>query len=674
MFAATRVMAAGKAGLESLPYFVDELLAQGITQLAPWAADHSGDQIEGLNEMVRERREGAWQTIYEIGDPDTKIGVPLTPADTAAQRLLHRVNRPAVASTQLADHPALLAALCRTDIQRYCRQTIDLWDRFKWENGISDGQQLAVVIPYCPEGPTSGTVGMYLGAALRKHFIDLHRGDELVVWGIELCPPINEDNTGKLDALALRNVFRGFVARQELLEGLPLTGNPDDSQRHRPFDITIVFDGGMSRTPFGDINELHQALDRAAAQTTACLLLGAAGGDVAESSNWLKGADESRGERWNAYMVHVVSERSYNRACRYLNYQVRLPWHRDREQWDKAKTAQQKEAFLRRVDTEIIPAWEKEKDSWVKDKVQSLVDLANKARAVKWDKSIAKTITRNDKTVDGILKEAVGADAYWYSEIQRPAPNNTTVRDEPFCVNIILPERLRRQAAEQMKDNETPSPISNFLGSSNNEIQQRIEEHFTQVLRRNDRLSPTADSQALFEQIIAIAITSQATEGNADFQPAREKMEDFLGPERRGRDGVFNSLTFNLPQWRQSGEEENDSNTEQRRGLSWRLKGVDFAVPVEYTFLTLARCRPQDGFMDTSTYDRLKAAHDEVTSDRRRWQEYAHYYGVKPPAAMLSATPDAPAEATSPNSSAETSPLKEPNGHQPAANFAEQQA
>ena len=67
MFAAARVMAAGKAGLESLPYFVDELLAQGIPQLAPWAADHTAAQIDKLNRDIQSQRTGRWRGIYGLG-------------------------------------------------------------------------------------------------------------------------------------------------------------------------------------------------------------------------------------------------------------------------------------------------------------------------------------------------------------------------------------------------------------------------------------------------------------------------------------------------------------------------------------------------------------------------------------------------------------------------------
>ena len=218
MFAAIRVMAAGKAGLESLPYFVDELLAQDITQLSPWAVDHSTQQLDELQDATREKRIGVWRKVYEIGagEPGALMRSDMVPN----QRLLKRIN-PLASDTGLADSPAQLAAWCRLNIRQHCRDTASLWDKFQYENGITSDRQLAVVIPYCPEGPTSGTVGMYLGAALRKHFSDMGRAGELVVWGIEICPPVDFDETRGLDTLAVQNVFRGYVAREELLQGYP---------------------------------------------------------------------------------------------------------------------------------------------------------------------------------------------------------------------------------------------------------------------------------------------------------------------------------------------------------------------------------------------------------------------------------------------------------------------
>lgn len=666
MFAAARVMAAGKAGLESLPYFVDELQAQGITQLAPWAADHSTTQLDELDKMVRERQQGAWREIFSTA-PELQIGITLHPDTGPSKGLLREINPMAEENTQLADHPALLAAWSRINIWQYCRDTVRLWRRFKWERGIPDGQQLAVVIPYCPEGPTSGTVGMYLGAALRQQFADARLGDELVVWGIELCPPVDVDGAGKLNALTMRNVFRGYVARQELFRGLPLGDHPEDNSASQPFDITIAFDGGTATVPSGDLTEIHAALDRGAAQTTACLLNGAAGGDVVEGANWL-----NDGKRWNAHLAHVVSQHTYDRGCRYLNYHVRLPWQRNREEWDAASTARKKNAFLHRIDSEIRPLLESEKDAQVKEKVQGLVELAEKVRAVKWDKSVVKMLTKNDKTVEGYLADAIQASDDWQSEFNQHAPEVPTYRIDPFCINIVLPRKLRYQIAEQIRDHGEPQPIADLLSNGSVEVRWRLEGLFSKVLERRD--APGIKSGGFFEEIIAISIDNAGKgDGNQDFRPARENLAYFIDAPKQSNNGAFNFLTHNLP----GPQPEGDAASASLRGggnLGWQPKDVDFEVPVEFTFVTLSRCRAEDGFKDVSTYPWLQEAYkDRTEGTPSRWQEYAHYYGMRPPAAMLGEAPEHTSETPSVNGSMESTPAKDTNGHRTEPITMEQQ-
>ena len=162
---AVRVMAAGKAGLESLPFFVDELLAQGIPQLAPWAIDHDQDEIDSLVSRTRGRVRGDWRSIFNIGvsPPGSRMDT-----DTASnRRLVDQINPLAAQTTELADSPAQLGAWCRRQITQYCRDTERLWEQFKSQEGLTSSYQLAVVIPFCPEGPTSGTVGMYLGSRIK---------------------------------------------------------------------------------------------------------------------------------------------------------------------------------------------------------------------------------------------------------------------------------------------------------------------------------------------------------------------------------------------------------------------------------------------------------------------------------------------------------------------------
>ena len=89
---------------------------------------------------------------------------------------------------------------------------------------------------------------------------------------------------------------------------------------------------------------------------------------------------------------------------------------------------------------------------------------------------------------------------------------------------------------------------------------------------------------------------------------------------------------------------------------------------MEYSFLTLARCRPESGFSDVSTYDELKANHDEVISDVSQWREYARYYGIKLPA-KLSESVDSTGAGESQGTLPETAASEaEPNGHRAEPN------
>ena len=666
MFAATRVMAAGKAGLESLPYFVDEMLAQGITQLAPWAADHSQEQIDTLNKIIQERRNGEWEKVFQIGSPDTRIGVQLRPDTVQTSRLLGRINPRAWGASQLADHPALLAAWCRINLWQYCRDTYAIWESFKYEHGISNDQQLSVVIPYCPEGPTSGTLGMYLGAALRKYFADRRKPNEpnqLVVWGIELCPPINEEADGTLDALAVRNIFRGFVAREELTrkEGLPLSEDPDDTGSTKPFDINIAFDGGTTKAPYDDIEDIHHAMDRAAAQTTACLLNGANAGDVPEGTNSLL-----EGGRWNTYLVHVVSQRSYEPGCRYLNYHVRLPWVRDPHSWENSGTSNQKEKFRACIGQEILPLLESEKDLSVRETIETLVSLSNQAQAIKRDGPIFNIFTGNHKRVKGLLEQAEQLSKDYANQLNQPSPSIPSVvvvRRDPFCVNITLPNELRWRAAEQMRNpGDTAPPIANLLGNSQSVVREHIQEFCSKVLQRSDCLGPESNSQARFSELFAIKIGAESGRGNRIFEPAQEILGDFISADRRGRDGAFNSLTYSLPNPVRPTEPRSSDPTENFQTLRWKLKRVNFDIPVEYSFLTLARCRPEDGFKDISTYDRLLESYRDRIGDLSTWRDYARYYGVVPPKELVDG---APTYDTNPSDVDQSSPVStDGNGYQ----------
>lgn len=664
MFAAARVMAAGKAGLESLPYFVDELLLQGIPQLAPWAADHTDGQIEKLNQDTAKQRAAAWRDIYEIGD--APLGVKMQPNAPAPKALLSLVN-PLVVEDGLANSPAQLAAWCRWNIQQTCWDTVQMWDRFKRHSGITHDLKLAVVIPYCPEGPTSGTVSMYLGAALRKHFADIRRGHELEVWGIELCPPVNTDATGALDKDAMEHAFRGYVARQELLKGVPVTENENDEVFVKPYDINIVFDGGSVDIAGSFYDDMWQALDRGAAQTTACLLNGATGfqGDQAEAFARLNVGSK----RWNAHLSHVVSEAACNRECLYLNYQVRLPWEGDPAGWANAKsksgvkpkkTLRKREDFLRCVKDEIRPLLDGEQDVVVREDVEKLVKAADELLTMKW----LTSPRLNQNKVNSYLDEARKESDEWPSHGNSTAPDKILVRPDPFCLTIRLPDYLRLENAKRLRTVADTGPIADLLGAAGvTMIRDWIENQLNPVLGRRDCQPANIPSAARYEEIIAISISDQTKKGgNKQFQPSQQFLKYFIEAATRPIPGTFNTREHNLADYMRTGAAE----AAQAKALHWRVNNIDFDVPVEYSFLVLARCRPEDGFRDISTYDRLEAEYRKLTSNVNLWREYAKYYGAKPPAELLGTeAPEHTASQPSRNGSAESSPAEgaETNGH-----------
>ena len=637
---AARVMAAGKAGLESLPIFVDELMAQGIPQLAPWAIDHSQDQIDELRAMTWERVKGSWQSLFGIGVSAPGITMD---ADTAPNRRLLLLENPLAAeATELADSPAQLGVWCRRQLGAICRDTENIWEHYKAVNGLTSSYQLAVVIPYCPEGPTSGTVGMYLGAALREHFKNEGKSDELVVWGVELCPPIGSGGSGGMDRLAVQNAFRGYVARQELIAGVPLSEQENDTKRHQCFDINIVFDGGTARLPTASGPEvIWQAIDRAAAQVTACLLNGAGGGDKPEATVQLK-----QGQRWNAHLAHVVSELSYEHASRYLTYQVTLPWHRDPEAWENASVVVRKDALLYRIDNDIKPRLQYEQNAIVKKHFQDLAGQTDKMAGIdikgKWNNLLTRNREKALEELKGLLERAVHDDQLNYLEV-RTDPERIIARSDLFCINLVLPEEQRHQAALIQRDNGIPGPIADVLGDAGvTDVRGRLTTLCREVLTRKDCDPVEADSEAFYHEVMSISVADGSRDSNNGFRPSREFLNYFIAADRRGVPGAFSELFFDLNKViprQQSG----DDRPTQPATLMWRLSDGDYDVPVEYSILTLARVNSDDGFKDISTYQELKENYDKLTGDREGWREYARYYGIKPPPELLpNETPRSP--------------------------------
>ena len=613
------IMAAGQAGLKSMPYFVDEFIARGIPLLAPRPFDHDNQQIQLLDGEFR----ATWtnEVLYGMGE-SRQLATKMDLEDVSIARILSGIN-PIVANetaSTLHDSPARLAAWCRLNLADECRKVLKLWDTYKNLRSLGSADQLAVVIPFCPEGPTSGTVGMYLGATMIQCCVD-DRRDDVIVWGVELCPPIPERLTGD----PARNVFRGYVARAEMLGGVPLSSDdPDDADRKPCFHINIAFDGGYSPPPYTDPDDILPALDRAAAQGVACLLTKAGTGDKGETSNALRGGTG----RWNAVMISVVSESAYSPAFRCLGYRSKLPWHKNSESWAKRSTGQKKSRFLSSI-RDIKKAMDSEEVKEVQDWFNELKHKADELGEVGfWDRKLNK----KDQT---LLDQAKSYDEKFYGDLLAADPPNdkVMVRHQPFCVSVGLSEELRNGNAERIVDRDSPDhsrPLSEMLGiASSNEVQSGIANFCRKILER-DGISDNALSRAFFQEIRAISVRSNVNRLNdTDFRPTETVLRAYLDSGVRDLAPPY-FLTHDLT--------DNEGNPTP---LLWepfkvdqknndRKNRTDCPIPVEYSFLVLARVKDGEGFRDLSIYPRLKSHHDSVVNSEN-WFDHAKYYAVQVP-------------------------------------------
>lgn len=538
-------------------------------------------------------------------------------------RVINPIEAGQMGST-LHDSPARLAAWCRLNLKDECYKTLRLWDTYKNLKALRPDDQLAVVIPFCPEGPTSGTVGMYLGATMIQCCVE-DRRDDVIVWGVELCPPIPTRLAGD----PARNVFRGYVARKEMLAGVPLSADdPDDTDRKQCFHINIACDGGHSPRPYTEPEDILPALDRAAAQVIACLLTKAGTGDKGETADALRNGTG----RWNACVVNVVCETSYSPAFRCLGYRAKLPWNGNAERWAKRKTGQKKESFLSRIDEigQMISDGEvPEVKTW----------FAQLNRTAKQLRAMGVKERFFGKKEQALLMKAENDDEKFYSTLlAEDRPNDRVmVRSQPFCINVGLTERLREDNAQRIVDKSAPEhskPLSEMLGiASSNEVQSAITAFCKQFLDRRE-FGGSAPSRANFEEIRAISVRSDANRLNeADFRPSDNDLSPYLDVKARAHAPPY-FVTHNLSGgkgassvllWRPF---KVDQTNNDRKSLT------ENEVPVEYSFIVLARVRNGEGFRDLYSYSDLKKHHDSIVNSAN-WLDHARYYAVRVPEKLL---------------------------------------
>lgn len=618
---AVRVMAAGKAGLDALPYFVQAFgsVENSYPQFVPFALDHDmspGSVLENVTSRTREViGEEAWRRLYRAsGD----FGVQITDQDGRIAPLLNKINK-SVLQEQIADSPARMGAWSRVSLRQHCIDAFDLWEQFVGDGLATSGDSLLVVIPYCPEGPTSGTVGMYMGAMLRSVFAERGRAHQLNVCGVELCPPHDISQGGNIDPNAAGNIFRGYVARLELLQGVPVTDDPEDTEYWDCFDIDLVFDGGVKVPGYNTPEEIWFSMDRAAAQGAAYLFAGALNGDPHEAAAMLR-----RGYRWEFGLVHVISERHFNPVIRCLRHRLALPWIRNQEYWDEENETGRRQMFLtwlenteREIQRDSEPAVVLE---WF-DHMSQLGDALRRIRG------LLGRFTGDQDKIRALLEQAVSDDENLYREIERHNPHhgststNFVVGEEPSAVMVSFSEDMRIRVASAPAD----APFADLLDQNGiTTVRSRINNCVARFLARRDLQGVdggVSNSAALFDMILSASIVRRDGPNQTSFpdqvlQPFDEgAIAFFLNPDSRSRSGSRNENnafpTKNTPMWKPARRQHD--------------------LPVEYSFLVLAHIPEAEGFKDVNTYRTMKEYYDQVVGDDDQHQAMVRYYGIRSP-------------------------------------------
>ena len=613
--AAVKVMGAGKSGLEALPWFVKEFKERGYRRMSPLGLDHDQGTIrKTLDDIKRVVGEDLGDQVCRL------IQMEGGPADN----LLNTINPEAYAGSGMADNPARIGAWCRVELQERCNETLQEWIRYSREHRTdfnSPDDLLLVVVPYCPEGPTSGTIGMYLGAMLRKTFDAADWGSRLLVCGVELCPPIVYEQNKDLGLAAANNLFRGYVARQEMMRGVPTTANASDTEyRSKCFDVNLVFDGGAELGTDISIEGVWPAMDRAAAQATALLFKGAASnGDIKEGIDMLKW----KGGRWELNLMHVVSDREYSPAVRCHLYRRRLPWNDSdsiQKWWHGLNPEQKRQEFIRSVE-EMENDLRQEKNDEVKhwfNEIKAHADRLSELKPGRLDK-IPGGGRKHAKAVQNRLETVRSVDQEVYDGIQNSdqAGNENKYPDEPYCVNVRLSGSIRRSIIE----GESPDDIASMVGPTGRASLQNIlkDQIARRYLKRGDCDHLEHNSHAFFEQITIVSVMNEdaskpGENPNWGLCPPDKDFKYCLSREHQGGAGSFGTMKYamNAP-------------------LYWKPRELSHDIPVEYSILVAARVREQDGFKDVYNYQEMREHHDGIAARESDLKLYHHYYGIRPP-------------------------------------------
>ena len=594
------IIAAGKSGLEALPHFQREFQHQGYQMLPALGLDHDTKTIDAAKQ----------KTVNLDPAPNLKSIQMETTGE--GNNLLRRKNPDAVGP--LHDNPAAIACWCIVELQQHAQEVLRTWKESYARNRPATqtkADPFLVVIPYCPEGPTSGTIGMHIGAVLKKTFAQEKMDeDEYIICGVELCPPTSHpEQMGQTESIA---AFRGYVARQEMLEGVPLSkSDPEDKNFQKCFDVNLVFDASKETIS----EERLQELDRAAAQGTALMFNG-----VTNNRDVMEAVTMMRQGRWEISLVHVTSEKEYSPVIICNGYRRKLPWNSRTSQWEKWGTKRKCREFLKAF-KEIEEELEQANVNGIQEWVKLMTGYADEIDGTNLaGKKIALRKAR--KEAAEILARAIKQDEAEYARLQDEArkvsnPNEPAISDSSHvCINIRMPEQTRNRVADGDRIHEIAELVTETYQQN---VQQTVKNKITKYLNRPDCDSEEHNAEAFFDKIAIASITDDDESKNLVFEPVN--LNYYMSRAKRTQAGKFSQVvhTINQPlMWKLMKEEE-----------------VEYDIPVEYTLLVAAQIREKDRFKDIGSYPNLRLHYEGIIKDPGRRKEHLKYYAVETPSSLL---------------------------------------
>lgn len=308
-----KVLGGGKASLMAMRYIIEDLVKAGVPILKPLGLDHDADDLakneffDGLIDI----KELLGRNGYSFGPEDCFVPIDGNLSTREGLRKSNPVfyelaNIDDIGAVEMHDRPCVLAEWAKQHASEIWDWVLSEWRVYRLENHANN--RLIILMPYCPEGPTSGTIGTVLGTMLRRQIEDAKNQGDLQnltvrVYGLELCPSIPYQRTIN-DGTLRGNAYAGYIARKALLEG-PVAS--------RPFDACFAVDVGREEDLGLTLEESELHVDKAAARVGVAVVKGVLGQDLGESDDAIR-----QHWRWQVIPLEIWTDPSELKVLPYL--------------------------------------------------------------------------------------------------------------------------------------------------------------------------------------------------------------------------------------------------------------------------------------------------------------------------------------------------------------------